>query len=258
MTEHVRVSVEGGVMRVTLARPEKKNAITGPMYSALAAALDAAERDDQVRVVLLDAEGDAFSAGNDISEFAAVASGQSSRSEMTAIVFLKALARAQKPVVAAVNGLAVGIGVTMLLHCDLVYVAEDAKLSTPFVNLALVPEAASTLLMPARIGYARAFEMFALGEPIDGRTAARLGIANAALPRSEVAAKALSAARALASRPIGSVKATKALMRDSAMIAAAMDRESKIFGERLLTAEAAEAFRAFAERRAPDFSRVRD
>src|SRR5690606_9041709 len=123
----------------------------------------------------------------DISEFAAVASGQSSRSEMTAIVFLKALARAQKPVVAAVNGLAVGIGVTMLLHCDLVYVAEDAKLSTPFVNLALVPEAASTLLMPARIGYARAFEMFALGEPIDGRTAARLGIANAALPRSEVA-----------------------------------------------------------------------
>lgn len=244
-------------MRVTLARPEKKNAITGPMYAALASALDAAERDDDIRVLLFDAEGDAFCAGNDVSEFAAVAEGQSTGPAITAQVFLQALARAKKPYVAAVHGLAVGIGVTMLLHCDLVYVAEDAKLSTPFVNLALVPEAASTLLMPARIGYARAFELFALGEPIDGRTAARLGIANAALPTSEVAAKALSAAQALSSRPIGALKATKQLMRDASTIGALMERESKLLWDRLHTEEAREAFRAFAERRAPDFSRLR-
>jgi enoyl-CoA hydratase/carnithine racemase len=178
------------------------------------------------------------------------------REDMKAHLFLAALARAQKPYVAAVQGLAVGVGVTMLLHCDLVYVAEDAKLTTPFVNLALVPEAASSLLLPARIGHVRAYAMFALGEPLDGKTAASIGVANAALPASEVRAKALAAARALATKPLGSLQATKKLMRDSQAIAAQMARESEIFGARLKTAEAAEAFRAFAERRAPDFRKV--
>jgi enoyl-CoA hydratase/carnithine racemase len=178
------------------------------------------------------------------------------REDMKAHLFLAALARAQKPYVAAVQGLAVGVGVTMLLHCDLVYVAEDAKLTTPFVNLALVPEAASSLLLPARIGHVRAYAMFALGEPLDGKTAASIGVANAALPASEVRAKALVAARTLATKPLGALQATKKLMRDSQHIAAQMARESEIFGARLKTAEAAEAFRAFAERRAPDFRKV--
>jgi enoyl-CoA hydratase/carnithine racemase len=170
--------------------------------------------------------------------------------------YLSALARAQKPYVVAVQGLAVGIGVTMLMHFDLVYIAEDAKLTTPFVNLALVPEAASSWLLPARIGYARAFAMFALGEPVDGKTAATIGIANLALPKAEVRAKALAAAKALASRPSGAVKATKQLMRDAVAIQATMNREAEIFGARLKTAEAAEAFSAFAERRQPDFSKI--
>lgn len=256
MTDHVRVSVDGNVMRLTLARPEKKNALTGAMYSALAQALDRAESDPAIRVVLFEGAGDSFTAGNDVADFAAVAAGTASREAMTAHVFLEALARARKPYVAAVHGLAVGVGVTMLLHCDLVYVAEDARLLTPFVNLALVPEAASTLLLPARIGYARAFAMFAFGEPVDGKTAAALGLANAAVPASEVHAKALAAAKTLAAKPMGALSATKQLMRDASAIAAVMAREGEIFGARLRTAEAAEAFKAFAERRAPDFSKI--
>jgi enoyl-CoA hydratase/carnithine racemase len=256
MSDHVRVSIEQGVMRIVLARAEKKNALTNAMYSALGEALERAEQDATVRVVMFEAEGDAFTAGNDLGDFAAVASGALKRSDMKVHVFLNALARAQKPYVAAVQGLAVGVGVTMLLHCDLVYVAEDARLTTPFVNLALVPEAASSLLMPARIGHARAYAMFALGEPVDGRTAAALGLANAALPAAQVRDKALTAARALATKPVGALRATKALMRDANAIAAIMAREGEVFGARLTTAEAAEAFRAFAERRSPDFTKI--
>jgi enoyl-CoA hydratase/carnithine racemase len=255
MTEHVRTTVEDGVLRITLARPEKKNALTMAMYTALGDALARAETDPSVRAVLFEAEGDAFSAGNDLGDFAAVASGKVSREEMTTFTFLEQLAKARKPYVAAVQGLAVGIGVTMLLHCDLVFVAENAKLSTPFVNLALVPEAASSVLLQARIGYARAYAMFALGEPIDGRTAASIGLANAALPANEVSSKALAAAKLLASKPQGSLQATKQLMRDGQAIAAVMARESEIFAARLKSPETAEALRAFAERRPPDFSK---
>jgi enoyl-CoA hydratase/carnithine racemase len=236
-------------------RPDKKNSLTIAMYTALGDALARAETDSSVRAVLFEAEGDAFSAGNDIGDFAAVASGKVSREEMTTFTFLGALAKARKPYVAAVQGLAVGVGVTMLLHCDLVFVAETAKLSTPFVNLGLVPEAASSVLLPARIGHARAFAMFALGEPIDGRTAASIGLANAALPANEVGAKALAAAKLLATKPTGSLQATKQLMRDGQAIAAVMARESEIFAARLKSPETAEALRAFAERRPPDFSK---
>jgi enoyl-CoA hydratase/carnithine racemase len=255
MTEHVRVVVEDGVLRITLARADKKNALTQPMYAALGQALARAETDATVRAVLLEAEGDAFTAGNDLGDFAAVAAGTLAREDMTTFSFLDALARARKPIVAAVQGLAVGIGVTVLLHCDLVFVAEDAKLSVPFVNLALVPEAGSSALLQARVGYARAFAMFALGEPVDGRTAASLGLANQALPANEVRVKALAAARLLATKPMGSLLATKQLMRDGAAIAALIAKESEIFGERLRSPETAEALRAFAERRPPDFSK---
>jgi len=256
MSEHVRVLVDNGVLRITLARAEKKNALTNAMYAALGSALERAESDAGIRAVLLDADGDAFTAGNDLADFAAVAAGTLAREDIKAHLFLNALARARKPYVAAVQGLAVGIGVTLLMHFDLVFVAENARLSTPFVNLGLVPEAASSWLLPARIGHARAFAMFALGESIDGRTAASIGLVTAALPTQEVAAKALLAARALAARPPAALQATKQLMRDAAAIVGVMDREREIFDERLKSAEAAEAFLAFRQQRAPDFSKL--
>ena len=258
MTDYVRVAVEDGVMRILLARPEKKNALTNAMYGAMGDALRRAAGDPAVRVVLFEAEGDAFTSGNDLGDFAAVAAGTLARADMRSGAFLNELAHAQKPFVGAVQGLAVGIGVTMLMHFDIVYVAENAKLSTPFVNLAVVPEAASSWLIPARIGHARAFEMFALGESIDGRTAAAIGLVNAALPAGEVRARALAVAQKLATKPPGALQATKQLMRNAEAIAAVMAREGAVFGARLRSAEAAEAFKAFAERRPPDFSKLSD
>jgi enoyl-CoA hydratase/carnithine racemase len=256
MTEHVRVTVEAGVMRLCLTRPEKKNALSNAMYGVLADSLTRAADDRSVRVVLFEAEGDAFTAGNDLNDFAAFSSGAADRSTLRGTDFITQLGRASKPLVAAVQGTAVGVGLTMLLHCDLVFVAEDAKLSVPFVNLALVPEAASSMLLPARIGHARAYAMFALGEPIDGKTAASIGLANAALPRAEVRARAFAAAQAVASRPLEALIATKRLMRDADAIVAVIGREGAVFRERLKSPEAAEAFTAFAERRPPNFQKL--
>jgi len=150
MSEHVRTSIEDGVMRVTLCRAEKKNALTNLMYKALAESLAEAEQNTAVRAVLFSSEGDSFTAGNDVSDFAAVASGTVKPHDLKAHSFIAALAKARKPLVAAVQGRAVGVGLTWLLHCDLVYVADDAKLSAPFVDLGLVPEAASSVLLPPR------------------------------------------------------------------------------------------------------------
>jgi len=257
MTQHVRIGIEDGILRLTLARPDKKNALTSEMYAALAQAINDAQQDPQIRVILLDAEGDTYCAGNDLADFSAVATGTVDRGEMKGLEFLESLARATKPCVAAVQGPAVGVGMTMLLHCDLVYVAEDARLMAPFVNLGTVPEGGSTQLLPARIGYVRSFALFAFGEPMDGRTAASLGLANAAVPALEVRQKALAAAKLLAAKPPGALQATKALLRDGDALTALMQRENEVFGERLISAEAAEAFKAFAERRPPDFSRIR-
>jgi enoyl-CoA hydratase/carnithine racemase len=252
MTDHLKTRRDGAVLEITFARPEKKNALSNAMYRAAAEALSDAQKDAGVRVVLFGAEGDAFTAGNDLADFAAVASGQG---EALAHLFIEALARAEKPIVAAVPGLAVGVGTTMLLHCDLVYLADTAKLTTPFVNLALVPEAASSMLLPARIGHVRAFAMFALGEPLFAAEALALGLANKVLPKEALLDAAREAARALATRPLGSLVATKKLMRDGERIAAQIAKEGAIFKERLQTPEAREAFTAFAERRPPDFTK---
>jgi enoyl-CoA hydratase/carnithine racemase len=254
--DQVITELAGGVLTVTLNRPEKKNALTDAMYRVFADALERASTDPAVRVVLVRGAGDAFSAGNDISDFVLVATGARKPHEGHVFRLLEALARFDKPIVAAVRGVAVGIGATLLLNCDLVFVAEDARLSTPFVSLALAPEAASTLLLPLRIGHARAFSMFALGEAIDGRTAAAWGLANAALPAAEVDAAARKAAEALARQPLGSLMDTKRLMRDAEALWAVMQRENAAFGARLASPEAREAFTAFAERRAPDFSKL--
>jgi enoyl-CoA hydratase/carnithine racemase len=255
VTEHVKSSLEDGVLILTINRPEKKNALSRAMYLTLADAVEQAQDDPAVRVILLRGEGGVFTAGNDLADFAAVNVGDAEGGRGGS-AYIEALGRAEKPIVAAVTGLAIGIGVTMLLHCDLVYVADDAKLSTPFVNLALVPEAASSALLPARIGHARAFAMFALGETVLGERAAEIGLANEALPAAEVEAKALEAARALARRPLGALIATKKLMRQNHPIMERMAQEGELFSQRLKTAEAAEAFAAFAERRAPDFTKA--
>lgn len=253
MTEHIRITLDNGVLEITFARADKKNALTNAMYRTAREALERAQNDDDIKVVLFNADGDAFTAGNDLGDFTRVASGQGE--EPQAHHFIEALGRAGKPLVAAVPGIAVGVGTTMLLHCDLVYVADSAKLLAPFVNLALVPEAASSLLLPQRIGYVRAFGMFALGEAVTGPEAVALGLANKVLPRAEVLDAARSAARALAQKPAGSLMATKKLMRDTATLLARMQQEGTVFAERLRSDEAREAFAAFAERRAPDFSR---
>jgi enoyl-CoA hydratase/carnithine racemase len=255
MTDHVQVAVDAGVMTITLARPDKKNALSNAMYGVLADSLERAESDPAVRVVVFQADGDSFSAGNDLQDFAAQATGAFT-GERHVMRFLKNLAKATRPLVAAVQGQAVGVGTTMLLHCDLVFTSPDAKLTVPFVNLALVPEAASSLLLPARIGHPRAYAMFALGEAVSGETAVAWGIANACVPLADLRAKARATADQLAKRPLGALTATKSLMRDAEAISALMDREGELFGQRLQTAEAREAFMAFAERRAPDFSKV--
>jgi enoyl-CoA hydratase/carnithine racemase len=254
MTEHIKTMTQDGVLEITFARPDKKNALSNAMYRKAADALESAQTDGGIRVVLLSGEGDAFTSGNDLADFAGAAAGGGE--ELQAGRFIRVLAQAEKPLVAAVPGLAVGVGTTMLLHCDLVFVADTARLSAPFVNLALVPEAASSLLLTGRIGHARAFAMFAMGEPLTGAEAFNLGIANKVLPKDEVIPAARAAARALAQKPLGAVMATKRLMRESEAILARMARESQVFGERLQTAEAREAFSAFAERRPPNFTKL--
>jgi enoyl-CoA hydratase/carnithine racemase len=255
MSEHVKTEVDNGILVLTLQRPDKKNALTGAMYDALSDALDRAEADSTIKVVLFQSDGDSFTAGNDLADFAAQ-SGSNSDEESPAFRFITSLGQATKPLIAAVQGNAVGIGTTMLLHCDLVYLAEGARLITPFVNLALVPEAASSWLLPLRIGHVKAYQMFALGEPMDATSAVASGIANAVVPAAELRQKAKAAAVTLTKRPAGSLCSTKKLMRDLARIKAQMNDESELFKTRLKTPEAREAFSAFAERRQPDFAKL--
>jgi enoyl-CoA hydratase/carnithine racemase len=251
----VKTEISDGIMTLTLARPDKKNALSKAMYSAMSDGLESAERDPDVRVVLFQGDGDSFTAGNDLADFSAASDG-SNHGPSEANRFIGNLGKATKPLIAAVQGNAVGVGTTMLLHCDLVYLADTARLITPFVNLALVPEAASSWLLPARVGHVRAYAMFALGEPVDASTALSWGLANAVLPAGEIRARARAAAEALTKRPAGSLTQTKALMREVEKIAGQIERESGIFAERLVSAEAREAFTAFAERRKPDFTKL--
>src|SRR5690349_11991097 len=250
MTEHIKIEKNDGILTLTMARPDKKNALTNEMYGALADAIQGAETDPSVRVLLIRGEGDMFTAGNDVGEFAAIATG-AVQGERHVGRFLSALAQSSRPLVAAVQGRAVGIGTTMLLHCDLVVLAEDALLSTPFVNLALVPEAASSLLLPQRIGHARAYEMFALGEPVSAGMALQWGLANRVVPAGQLHAEAMQIAERLARQPVGALATTKRLMRKADTLLSQFKAENECFAERLKTAEAREAFAAFAERRPP-------
>jgi enoyl-CoA hydratase/carnithine racemase len=248
-SSQVRVENTSGVLTITLARPNKKNALTAQMYQALVEALEMASAEPSVQAVLLDADGEDFCAGNDIGDFVLLARSAQAIEDSDVFRFLRALAMFDKPLVAAVRGRAVGIGTTMLLHCDLVYVAEDARLSTPFVDLAVVPEAASSLLLPARIGHVRAFALFALGETLDGAAAVQCGLANAALPAQQVTARARASALTLAGKPAQALQATKKLMREPQRMLTTIAAEGKVFAERLRSAEAQARFQAFMTRR---------
>ncbi|WP_062346388.1 enoyl-CoA hydratase-related protein [Novosphingobium sp. CCH12-A3] len=256
MTQDIRTTIVDGVLEILFDRPAKKNALSDAMYLAFADALLHAEAEKSVKAVLICGAGDDFCAGNDLVDFARAREHRGGLDELPVGRVLRALAATTKPVVAAVQGKAIGIGTTMLLHCDLVFVAPDARLSAPFVNLALVPEAASSLLLPIRIGHVRAFELFVLGAALSGEEAVALGLANRAVPADGVAQAAREAALALAAKPAGAVAATKQLMREVEAIQQRIDAESAAFGERLVSAEAQEVFAAFIEKRPPDFSRI--
>jgi enoyl-CoA hydratase/carnithine racemase len=255
MSEEILIKRDGAVLEIRFNRPAKKNAITNAMYGAMADAFENGGSDKNVRAFLFTAEGDFFTAGNDLMDFAAQNTG-SFEGPRHVGRFLQRMIEAEKPVVAAVQGNAVGVGTTMLLQCDLVFIAEGAKLTTPFVDLGLVPENASSLTLPARIGHVRAFAMLGLCEPLFGADAATFGIANAALPAAEVEPRARAAAQALTKKPPESLRLTKNLLRDRAALNRRMDEEGVLFAERLKSAEAAEAFAAFAQRRPADFSKL--
>lgn len=247
--KHLRVELDAGILSVTLARADKKNALTQSMYLAFGDALEHAMAESSINVVLVDSEGPDFSAGNDIADFVALAKSGEPLENSAVFRFLRLLAGFSKPMIAAVRGRAVGIGTTLLLHCDLVYVANDAKLSTPFVDVALLPEAGSSLLMPARIGHARAFSMFALGEVISGQVAAEWGIANAALAAGEVSARARAAATALAAKSSKSVLLTKHLLHNGALILRTIEAECALLPERVTSPEAQAIYRSFLTRK---------
>jgi enoyl-CoA hydratase/carnithine racemase len=255
MTEHVAIRSEGPVRRITLARPEKKNALTLAMYEALVEALRTADADPATRVLLVDAEGTAFTGGNDLADFMGNPPADESSPVFQLLLTLVGL---QKPVIAAVNGPAVGIGTTMLLHCDVVIASTAARFSLPFVSLALVPEGASSFLLPRMAGLQRATDLLLSGEPFDAATALSIGLASRVVAPEELASTAQARAQAIAALPAGAVRLTKKLLRDPIReeVVAALRREGALFMERLGSPEAMEAFTAFFEKRRPDFSRL--
>ena len=247
----IRSTLQGTVLEVEIHRPEKKNALTPAMYQALADALDRAASEDAVRAILLFGQRDVFTSGNDIADFL----HRPLSSEASPVMqFLKRIHAAEKPIVAGVNGMAVGIGTTMLLHCDYVVAGEGATFSVPFVNLGLCPEAASSLLLPAAIGHRRAAEMLLFGDRIDARRALEWDLVNSVVPDAEVLESARKRVQALAAKPAGSLRTTKALLKRHFGTAAAerMLEEGREFNRLLHEPAAREALTAFVEKRPPN------
>ena len=249
----IKTATLNGVATIEIARPEKKNAITGEMYLAMANALRAATADAAVRAVLITGQPGIFTSGNDLEDFM---QRPAQSGGGPAFDFMKALIGCDKPVIAAVTGAAIGIGTTMLLHCDLVYVSDEARLAMPFVSLGLVPEFASSLVFPQLVGHVKAAEKLLLGEPFSAEEAVELRIANKVIAASEVLNHARRIAERFNALPPGSVRETKKLLRrnGTSQILEAITSEGTIFTERLQSPEAKEAFSAFFQKRRPDFS----
>jgi enoyl-CoA hydratase/carnithine racemase len=245
LTDHIRSARDGHVLNITLARPEKKNALTSAMYEALIVLLHEADADATIRAVAIEGSGRSFCAGNDIGDFL---SGARDMLNAPAFRFIKALAACDTPLVAAVEGAAVGVGTTLLLHCDLAYAAPDAKFRMPFVNLGLVPEAAASLLVPQLAGVKKATEWLMLGDGFDARDAERFGVINAVV-ETGVSAHARAQAQRLAAKPPAALAATRKLMRGGrAAILARIDAEGAAFGAALASPEARAAFTSFMEK----------
>ena len=249
----ILIHTEAGVTTLTLNRVDKKNSITAAMYAAMADALEAAAQDAAVRAMVLQGHATVFSAGNDIGDFL---SNPPAGSDAPVFRFLRAISSFPKPLVAAVCGPAVGVGTTMLFHCDLVYAGDNAAFSMPFVNLGLCPEAASSLLVPQMMGYHRAAEALLLGEPFMAEAALEVGLVNRIVPPTEANGIAQVQARKLAAKPVSSLIATKRLMKQgqAAAVAKQMAEEGALFARMLTEPAAREAFSAFMEKRRPDFS----
>jgi len=248
MSEPILVTDDGGIRTIRMNRPEKKNALTLAMYGAMASALREASSADATRCVMFAGAPGAFCAGNDIADF--LAAGDGDGLDLRAVAFLKSLAESRKPMVAAVGGVAVGVGTTMLLHCDHVVAAADATFSTPFLKLGLIPEAASTMLAPARMGYARAFAMLAMGRPLSAQEAKDAGIVNTVTEAADVESVALKAAQEIAALPPGALAIARTLMRGSpGPVVKQIEAETTHFRELIGSDEARAAFQAFLARK---------
>ena len=251
---HILTETRDRVLRIEIARTDKKNALTQDMYRAMSQALADADADAQVRAILIHGARDCFTAGNDLKDFL---ERPPHAGPAASFDFISGLPKVTKPLVAAVGGPAVGVGTTMLLHCDLVYAAPNARFQMPFVPLGLVPEAASSLLLPMIAGYQRAAELLLLGQPFGAEKALAAGFVTEIVPEEKLLEHARQAAAALAALPPASVRLTKQLMKRPLRqaIASQMEEEGRIFAERLGAGEAKEAMTAFFEKRKPDFSR---
>ena len=247
MEQLVNFQTQNGVLEIQLNRADKKNALTNAMYQAVQTAMEQAKSDDNIRVILFTSTGDFFTAGNDLVDF--LTKAENDDAELNALDFVQFLGDYPKTIVAAVTGSGVGIGLTLLLHCDLVYIVENAKLLAPFVDLSLVPEAGSTLLLTQKIGYQRAFEVFVMSEKITGKQAVELGLANQAFASSdEVLSTARQKAEILAKKSVPSVRQTKDLMRNATEILARIQQENVHFSNRLQTDEVKAILRKFVHK----------
>src|SRR5262245_22146704 len=245
-----------GILRVELNRPERKNAMTGAMYTRLADIFNEAAKDGETRVVLWHSAGDTFSAGNDVGDFL---KNPPKPGEIPQASLMDAFIRFEKPIVVAVQGAAIGGGTTMLTHCDFVYAGESARFQLPFINLALVPEFGSSYLLPARIGHLRTTELFLLGEPFTAARAAELGLVTRVVPDRDVLATATATAQKLAAKPNGALRASKRLIKQASIgpLREAVKAENQEFIERLHSAEAKEALSAVLEKRPPNFNKTK-
>jgi len=255
--DKIQTELQNGVFQVIINRPEKKNALTSAMYEAMVEAFQRAESDPEIRAIVLRGNGDSFTAGNDIEDF--VQKPWKGQSVPAAEQFIRAVAFAAKPVVAAAHGLAVGIGTTILLHCDLVYAAEETRFMMPFVNLGIVPEAGSTLLLPSLIGYQRAAELTLLAAPFSAQRAYELGIVNRVVAADQLLSTATAAAQQLADKPASAIRLTKKMMKQH--LSASLDRvirdEVMAIAGQLDSPETGEALSAFLQKRKPDFRQFR-
>ncbi len=253
MINEIQTLLKDGIMQIRINRPAKKNALTVAMYEALVDSLISAEQDPEVKVILFTGTEGAFTAGNDLQDF--LKSPPMDESDPV-VRFINLLPKVKKPMIAAVNGMAVGIGTTMLLHCDLVYAARSAMFVLPFINLALVPEAASSLLLPRIAGYHKAAELLMLGEPFDPQVALEAGIINAICADDQLLDTAMEAAKKLTEKPQAALLATKALLKqEDVFVSSRIESELSEFIKHLSSAESKEAFTAFLEKRKPDFSK---